>query len=85
MIQMLKEQAIESKQRKAIMTRFISTFTLFTLFTGSVISQSFISKANASEANHSNDLVTLENQIQDQSTIQYGDCYYDTYGNLHCW
>ncbi|MEM9137461.1 MAG: hypothetical protein AAGB01_08955, partial [Cyanobacteria bacterium P01_F01_bin.42] len=65
-----------------IMKRLITTIALLGLFTTSA---TLISKAHAAEANSTTDSVLLENSLEEQQTLRYGDCYFDTYGNLHCW
>ncbi|MEM9135955.1 MAG: hypothetical protein AAGB01_01205 [Cyanobacteria bacterium P01_F01_bin.42] len=67
------------------MKRLITTTALLSLFTTSVLSASLISKANAANTDSLPESVSLENSIEDQQITRYGDCYYDTYGNLHCW
>ena len=67
------------------MKLFLTTSTLFgILFTG-LFSAALISKASAAAADSLQQSVLTENSIEDEQIIAHHDCYYDTYGNLHCW
>ncbi|MEM9137528.1 MAG: hypothetical protein AAGB01_09310 [Cyanobacteria bacterium P01_F01_bin.42] len=67
------------------MKHLITTTALLGLCTANVFSSSLVSKANAADIDSRIDSVLLDNSLEEQQTMQYADCYYDTYGNLHCW
>ena len=67
------------------MKNFLTTASFFGLALAILSSTVLIGKASASVVD-SLSVIASENQSIDENLdLSHHDCYYDTYGNLHCW
>ena len=82
---MSKATSASRNHRKNTMKGLITSTALLSVFATSVFSASLTPKANAADIDSLSESVLVDSALDDQPITQYGDCYYDTYGNLHCW